>query len=277
MSKRIRNLLAEDGRLMIYRPSLRAIAGSVNGAIILSQLIYWDDKMDGKFYKFTSPCTHEKYKPKESFEEELGMSKYEINSALSKFALKLGSRAKAEHGENYKDAQAKALVTYYTDSNRVTWYQLNRELLDLLVSEDTQPTLVSEDTQLTKESEGSKLTITRTETTTKTTTDTTPIVPKGTEGSVDFDQFWSSYPKKKSKQTARKAWNSKANESKPPIDEMLRILEANKQSDQWTKSKGEYVPYPASWINAHGWEDEVKPKHKFTPIEFAPIGEIEAY
>ena len=38
----------------------------------------------------------------------------------------------------------------------------------------------------------------------------------------------------------------------------MTALRALKETKQWTKNSGEFVPYPATWLNAEGWEDEVK-------------------
>ena len=68
----------------------------------------------------------------------------------------------------------------------------------------------------------------------------------------EFNQFWLSYPKKKSKATAFKAWKVK----KPRLDDVMYALSWQKESNDWTKSNGQFIPYPASYINAEGWKDE---------------------
>ena len=68
-----------------------------------------------------------------------------------------------------------------------------------------------------------------------------------------FDAFWSEYPKKKSKGQALKAWKKiKAAEREAIMGGLARA----KRSRQWLKDNGEYIPYPATWLNARGWEDE---------------------
>jgi len=129
----IRKLIADDKRLIVYRPSLREIGGSVTGTILLQQIIYWDHKNNGKFFKFSSACDHEQCKPGDSWQEELGMSPKELKTALSKFAFKCGKASKSRCGESYKADRDAALVRYYTDSDRITWYELNRELLSKLL------------------------------------------------------------------------------------------------------------------------------------------------
>jgi hypothetical protein len=70
-----------------------------------------------------------------------------------------------------------------------------------------------------------------------------------------FHRFWTAYPRKKSKGQAEKAW-----ESIGPNEELLkRILtaldHANVSTD-WLRDGGRYIPYPATWLRAKGWEDE---------------------
>lgn len=151
----IRQLLAGDKSLVTYRPSLREIGGSIAGTVLLQQIIYWDEKSDGKFYKFAKPCKHKLYKVGDSWEEELGMSAKELRTALGQFAFKCGAKNKELHGEDYKEARKGALLQYYTDSNRVTWYLLNRNVLSKLLlgiykeSAEVELTLITETTQET--------------------------------------------------------------------------------------------------------------------------------
>ena len=70
--------------------------------------------------------------------------------------------------------------------------------------------------------------------------------------SKDFDIFWNEYPKKKKKEDARKAWNT----IRPNIEVVLKALEWQKKSPEWFKQAGQFIPYPASWIRSHSWEDQ---------------------
>jgi DNA-binding transcriptional regulator YhcF (GntR family) len=69
-----------------------------------------------------------------------------------------------------------------------------------------------------------------------------------------FDTFWSAYPVKKGKGAAEKSWQK----LKPDLQTVLTAIEAQKQSDQWTKDNGKFIPYPATWLNQKRWEDEVE-------------------
>ena len=71
----------------------------------------------------------------------------------------------------------------------------------------------------------------------------------------DFDLFWEIYPRKKSKGDAVKAW--KQTESiRPPIEELLAAIQAQERGFNWQKDGGQFIPYPASWLRAWGWNDE---------------------
>lgn len=72
-----------------------------------------------------------------------------------------------------------------------------------------------------------------------------------------FDEFWAAYPKKKSKGAARKAWD-KLKPSPEMRATILRSIERAKQSSDWLEADGKYIPYPATWLNAEGWEDGVE-------------------
>jgi hypothetical protein len=73
-----------------------------------------------------------------------------------------------------------------------------------------------------------------------------------------FDGFWSAYPKKVKKTAARSAWD-KIGPDADLTRTILAAIERQKQSTDWTKNGGEYVPHPTSWLNGRRWEDEVLP------------------
>jgi hypothetical protein len=70
----------------------------------------------------------------------------------------------------------------------------------------------------------------------------------------DFDQFWAAYPRKIAKADARKAWAQMA-QKLPPVAELLSAISVAKESEQWRKDSGLYIPYPATWLRGERWED----------------------
>jgi hypothetical protein len=46
---------------------------------------------------------------------------------------------------------------------------------------------------------------------------------------------------------------------------MLEALDWQRRQPGWLKDGGQFVPYPASWLNARSWEDE--PFDQATPAQ----------
>ncbi|MBE3038526.1 MAG: hypothetical protein IMZ62_06920 [Chloroflexi bacterium] len=72
----------------------------------------------------------------------------------------------------------------------------------------------------------------------------------------DFDAFWKAYPKKKAKDDAKKAW--KRVKGRVSLAAILKAIADQKATIEWQKESGQYIPLPASWLNAGRWSDEVK-------------------
>lgn len=72
-----------------------------------------------------------------------------------------------------------------------------------------------------------------------------------------FVVFWDKYPKKVGRKAAFKAWH-KVEWTPDLVSKAMTALEAWKQSEQWTKDAGRYIPHAATWVNGERWEDEVK-------------------
>ena len=72
-----------------------------------------------------------------------------------------------------------------------------------------------------------------------------------------FDLFWSAYPRRVAKQVAIKAFIK--NGCTEHIKKIIKAVESQKQSYQWTKDGGQFIPHPATWLNQHRWEDELIP------------------
>lgn len=71
-----------------------------------------------------------------------------------------------------------------------------------------------------------------------------------------FADFWKAYPKHQDKQGALKAFE-KLKPDQDLVDQMITSINAWKQSDQWTKDGGQYIPMPTTWLNRRRWEDEM--------------------
>ncbi len=93
-----------------------------------------------------------------------------------------------------------------------------------------------------------------------------------------FQKFWKSYPRKKDKQTAEKAW-MKLSPDAALVEKIIAYIEEAKKSPDWTNSNGQYIPYPAKFINNRRWEDqpgppgEEKGEHE-KPNKYDGIGKV---
>lgn len=92
---------------------------------------------------------------------------------------------------------------------------------------------------------------------TDTDTNTKPSCASRLELNGAFADFWQSYPRKKAKGDAERAW-MKIKPDEQLHNRILMAVELAKTSADWTKERGTFIPYPASWLNSRGWEDEVQ-------------------
>jgi hypothetical protein len=72
----------------------------------------------------------------------------------------------------------------------------------------------------------------------------------------DFDAFWAVYPRKVGKGDAKKAFAK----VKAPVSVLITAVNTQKQSQQWLRNDGQYIPNPATWLNQGRWEDELPTK-----------------
>ena len=71
-----------------------------------------------------------------------------------------------------------------------------------------------------------------------------------------FDRFWQAYPRKTAKPQAAKAF-ARLRPDEPLLQRMLAALDLQRQSPQWQRDAGQFVPHPSTWINGRRWEDEL--------------------
>jgi uncharacterized protein YozE (UPF0346 family) len=79
-----------------------------------------------------------------------------------------------------------------------------------------------------------------------------------TQRQMGFDDFWSAYPKKVGKAAAKKAFAAAAKNGLPNSEALVAIIESHKQSEQWQKDNGQFIPNPSTWLNQGRWDDEVR-------------------
>jgi hypothetical protein len=73
---------------------------------------------------------------------------------------------------------------------------------------------------------------------------------------MTFDSFWELYPKRVAKKDARKAWDKLK-----VTDELFLLIEQDikQRIDMGLWDDYQYVPYPATYLNAERWDDELPP------------------
>lgn len=76
------------------------------------------------------------------------------------------------------------------------------------------------------------------------------------EKEVDFESFWNIYPRKVAKKDC-KAWFLKNKPDKELIKKMILAVKQQKTSIAWVKDEGQFIPYPLTWLNREGWNDQL--------------------
>lgn len=79
-----------------------------------------------------------------------------------------------------------------------------------------------------------------------------------------FERWWASYPKKVGKEAARKAFAK----VKIDVETLIAAVMKQRESDQWKRESGRYIPNPATWLNQGRWNDEVEIPVKNTGTTF---------
>ena len=72
-------------------------------------------------------------------------------------------------------------------------------------------------------------------------------------GDGAFDRFWVEYPKKVGKGQAQKAFSKVS----VPVETLIEAVQRQRNSVQWQKDGGQYIPNPATWLNQRRWEDDL--------------------
>lgn len=71
-----------------------------------------------------------------------------------------------------------------------------------------------------------------------------------------FSVFWATYPKKVCKADAEKAWK-KIPDDVDLYHAIMNGLSKWKQSEEWQRDGGRYIPHAATWLNGKRWEDDI--------------------
>ena len=90
-------------------------------------------------------------------------------------------------------------------------------------------------------------------------------------GPLNFETFFSQYPKKSEHENAIKVWKSLAPDDEMVV-EIMDGLERYKQSMLWTKDNGQFICNPAKFLRHRKWEDELEVQEHRNPLEGVIMG-----
>lgn len=106
----------------------------------------------------------------------------------------------------------------------------------------------------------------------KQSTQVQPKTPRAAAlGPVDprFDEFWAAYDYKKDRPASLKAW-----EKIKPDDALAATIVAKARETRAANPAKEFYRYPATWLNARGWEDEIVPRSNGTTTKLTASGRV---
>jgi len=165
---------------------------------------------------------------------------------VSRFLERMGVNISYEKSTKNKQNQRGQIVIQITDRSRTDNGQIR--LIDSNKIKCETDRSRTDSGQITDRSQGATK-----DPNTKPNTKTKDYTEK-------FLLFWEKYPNKKGKAKAFISWK-KYNCENGIFDNILESLENHKNSDQWKKDNGQYIPHCSTWVNGKGWEDEVRVNH----------------
>lgn len=230
-------------RPIAYHRCFVRLAGSVAGAVFLSQVVYWQKRCpegrDGWWWK-----------TRDEWEEETGLTRSEQESAR-KLLTSAGILEEAKRGIPCR-----------------LFYRLDGRILAVLLAESCQqaggkPADYSETTSETssettgEESSGELSPRTR-------------AMAQKEEARKEAEVWYGAYPRKVKRPAAIRLYvHMRLKNEIPPLPLLLAGLERQKADPYWSDPK--YIPHPTSYLNNARWEDkEALPPPPFVPRQDPP-------
>lgn len=69
-----------------------------------------------------------------------------------------------------------------------------------------------------------------------------------------FEGFWAIYPKRTGKANALNSWRRRG--CAHHIEQIMAHVQRMRDTEDWTKERGKYVPLAATYINQRRWDDD---------------------
>lgn len=86
-----------------------------------------------------------------------------------------------------------------------------------------------------------------------------------------FNKFWQIYPRKVGKGNAKKIFY-KIKPSNALFNQIIEAVEMQKNSIDWKKEKGQFIPHPSTWLNQERWQDELPSENNPKETKFKKQG-----
>ncbi len=195
------NFLQLVDRPIAFQRSFVRLGVGITGALLLSQIVYWQNRMEGQWF----------YKTQVDLEEETGLTRYEQEGARKKL-VSCGVLEEAKRGIPAK-----------------LYFRVNQERLEELLIGENQHAGVGKTNEQSCGNSASIHTVDYQETTQKINTENkslgasaeadTPKVKSSTDYSPAFEEAWQAYPKRSggnNKLSAFKAWNARIKQGVQP-------------------------------------------------------------
>ncbi|WP_096190976.1 hypothetical protein [Enterobacter hormaechei] len=195
------NFLQLVDRPIAFQRSFVRLGVGITGALLLSQIVYWQNRMEGNWF----------YKTQTDLEEETGLTRYEQEGARKKL-VSCGVLEEAKRGIPAK-----------------LYFRVNQERLEELLLGENQHAGMGKTNKQGCGISASIHTVDYQETTQKINTENkylgasaeadTPKVKSSTDYSPAFEEAWQAYPKRSggnNKLSAFKAWNARIKQGVKP-------------------------------------------------------------
>ena len=83
--------------------------------------------------------------------------------------------------------------------------------------------------------------------------------PLNSTRGVQFAQFWELYPRHVNKKRSETSWRRLTKTKQLAV---LADLPRRRESSQWQKDNGAYIPHPTTYLNGERWNDDVSHSEK---------------
>jgi hypothetical protein len=85
--------------------------------------------------------------------------------------------------------------------------------------------------------------------------DIKPSLSTKSASAARFSIFWQTYPKRVRQTDAEEEWEKLSVDSEL-FDRIIKALNVAKESDEWKRENGRFIPHPSNWLKDRRWEDE---------------------